>query len=53
MSWMRASGIEGMVRDRTGVIRIVDGIAEGDELEIGILPSNEWMHGIDLKSAGS
>lgn len=50
---IRSASIRRMVRHRTRVIRIVDRITEGDLLEIEVLPSNEWVHGIDPKSAGS
>jgi hypothetical protein len=37
---VRRASVERIVRDRTGVIRIVDRTAEGDVLEIEVLPSS-------------
>ena len=50
---VRGASIERIVRDRTGVIRIVDRTAEGDVLEIEVLPSSEGAPGLDLRSAGA
>jgi hypothetical protein len=50
---VRRASIERIVRDRTGVIRIVDRTAEGDVLEIEVLPTSEGMPGLDGRSAGS
>ncbi|MGH3875362.1 MAG: hypothetical protein ACRDSR_28350 [Pseudonocardiaceae bacterium] len=50
---VRRASIERVVRDRTGVIRIVDRTAEGDVLEIEVLPSGDGASGLDLRSAGS
>jgi hypothetical protein len=48
---VRRASIERMVRDRTGVIRIVDRTAEGDVLDIEVLPFSEGASGLDLRSA--
>lgn len=54
--WRRVvwrASIERMVRDRTGVIRIVDRTAEGDVLEIDVLPPDEGATRRDLRSTGA
>lgn len=50
---VRRASIERIIRDSTGVIRIVDRTATGDVLEIEVLPSNEGPSGVDLRSAGT
>jgi hypothetical protein len=50
---VRRASIERIVRDRTGVIRIVDRAMEGDVLEIEVLPSSEGAAGLDPRSAES
>ena len=50
---VRRASVERIVRDRTGVIRIVDRTAEGDVLEIEVLPSSEGAPGLALRSAGA
>lgn len=49
---VRRASIERIVRDHTGVIRIVDRTAEGDVLHIEVLLSTERACEQDLKSAG-
>lgn len=49
---LRRASIERIIRDRTGAIRIVDHTAEGDVLEIEVLPSHEGEPGPDLRSEG-
>jgi hypothetical protein len=48
---VRRVSIGRMVRDCPGVVRIVDRTAEGDVLDIEVLPSNERAPGLDLRSA--
>jgi hypothetical protein len=48
---VRWGSIERIIRDRTGVIRVVDRTGEGDVLDIEILPSIEAASGLDLGSA--
>jgi hypothetical protein len=50
---VRRASIERIVRDRTDLIRIVDRTAEGDVLEIEVLPSSEGTPGVGLRSAGA
>jgi hypothetical protein len=50
---VRRASVERIVRDRTDLIRIVDRTAEGDVLEIEVLPSSEGTPGLDLRSAGA
>jgi hypothetical protein len=48
---VQRASIERIVRDSTGVIRIVDRTAAGDILEVEVLPSHEAAPGFDLRSA--
>jgi hypothetical protein len=48
---VRRASIERIVRDRTGVIRIMDRTMEGDVLEVEALPPSEGAAGSDLRSA--
>lgn len=50
---VRRASIERTVRDRTGVIRIVDRTAEGGLLYIKVLPSTEGAPELDLRCAGA
>ena len=52
-SIFRRASIERIVRDSSGVIRIVDRTAQGDVLEIEVLPCNEKASGPDLRSEGA
>ncbi len=47
---VRRASIARMIRDCSGVIRIVDRTVEGDTLEIEVLPSGEEATGLDLRS---
>ncbi len=50
---VRRASIERMVRDSIGIIRLVDRTAEGDVLEIEVLPTSESAPGLSLRSAGA
>jgi hypothetical protein len=50
---VRRASIERIVRNRTGMFRIVDRTAEGDVLSIEVLPSAEGESELDLRSAGA
>lgn len=47
---LRRESIERIVRDRTGVIRVVDSTAEGEILAIEVLPASEGTPGLDPRS---
>lgn len=48
---VRRASVERIVRECTGAIRIVDRTAEGDVLEIEVLPSGEDFSSLDSRSA--
>ena len=50
---VRRASIERIVRDSTGMIRIVDRTAEGDVLDIEVLPSNEGAPGSAVRAEGA
>lgn len=50
---VRRASIERIVRDRIGVIRIMDRTMEGDVLEIEALPPSEGAARSDLRSGRS
>ena len=50
---VRRASVERIVRDSTGMIRIVDRTAEGDVLDIEVLPSNEGAPGSAVRAEGA
>ena len=47
---IRRASIERIVRDRTGVTRVVDRTAESDVLDIEVLPFNDGAPVLNLRS---